>query len=450
MLLWSYHTKQYKGEFLMTNILERGVDFNSNISFCDDGTRITNDAGLLLMGDFLHHLDFEQMVLKALPNQEWRRSPKHQFSSLLTQLLLQKIAGYQKDSMTKNLARDPALKLCLNKNILASQPTVSRFVNHLDPSMISGFEALNLALNERLIRQTNQTDMIIDVDSTHSDTFGDQVNAAFNSHYASTGLHPLLAFDGLSGMFLGAKLRPGNVYTSTGVADFLRPIIDYTQKFSCQMNTLIRGDSGFATPELYQLCLSSNTDFLIKLKANAKLLALAESCAQTIAPEDASAHFFNLNYRAASWPESWRLRVVLKATRPAGELLCHYEFLVTTLTELSCADLFRMYHNRGVAENFIKEAKDGFGFDKTNSHSFQANTTRMWLAVLSYTLSLLFKRLVLPNAIQTTTIGTLRFWLLHIAGRVTTHARKILIHLSRSNPYIKLFWDVLYRIHRLD
>jgi len=103
-----------------------------------------------------------------------------------------------------------------------------------------------------------------------------------------------------------------------------------------------------------------------------------------------------------------------------------------------------------IAENFIKEAKDGFGFDKTNSHSFQANTTRMWLAVLSYTLSLLFKRLVLPNAIQATTIGTLRFWLLHIVGRVTTHSRKILIHLSRSKPYIRLFWDVLHRIHRLD
>ncbi|KRK87515.1 hypothetical protein FC99_GL000854 [Levilactobacillus koreensis JCM 16448] len=136
-------------------------------------------------------------------------------------------------------------------------------------------------------------------------------------------------------------------------------------------------------------------------------------------------------------------------TRPAGELLCHYEFLVTTLTELSSIDLFRMYHNRGVAENFIKEAKDGFGFDKTNSHSFQANTTRMWLAVLSYTLSLLFKRLVLPSTIQTATIGTLRFWLLHIAGRVTTHARKTSIHLSRSNPHIRLFWYALHQIHAL-
>jgi len=433
----------------MTNILDHGLDFNSKISFCDDGTQLTNDSGLLLMTDFLHHINFKQLVLCALPKQEWRRSPKHRLSSLLTQVLLQKIAGYQNDSMTKNLSHDPVLKLCLDKDTLASQPTISRFINHLGSSAVAGLETLNRDLNKLVIKQNNQTDMIIDVDSTHSDTFGNQVNAAFNSHYASMGLHPLLAFDGLSGMFLGAKLRPGNVYTSTGVVDFMRPIIDYTKKFSCQMNTLVRGDSGFATPKLYQLCLSSDTDFLIKLKTNAKLLALAESCAKLIDPEDTSAHFFNLNYRAASWPESWRLRVVLKVTRPAGELLCHYEFLVTTLTELSSIDLFRMYHNRGVAENFIKEAKDGFGFDKTNSHSFQANTTRMWLAVLSYTLSLLFKRLVLPSTIQTATIGTLRFWLLHIAGRVTTHARKTSIHLSRSNPHIRLFWYALHQIHAL-
>ncbi|WP_164511503.1 transposase, partial [Levilactobacillus cerevisiae] len=144
------------------------------------------------------------------------------------------------------------------------------------------------------------------------------------------------------------------------------------------------------------------------------------------------------------------LRVVLKASRSVDDLFWHFEYLVTTLKDVTIIDLFRAYHKRGIAENFIKEAKEGFGFDKTNSHSFQANNVRMWLAVLSYTLTLMFKQLVLSSSMQSKTIGTLRFQLFHIAGRVTTHAHKIVVHLSRSNPFIQLFWFSLHRIHQLD
>lgn len=63
---------------------------------------------------------------------------------------------------------------------------------------------------------------MIDVDPTHSDTFGNQENAAYNGYHGTLGYHPLVAFDRLIGFFLGAQLRPGNVYTSNGAADFLR------------------------------------------------------------------------------------------------------------------------------------------------------------------------------------------------------------------------------------
>jgi len=435
----------------MNNILNSGLYFNPNISYCVDGNELTNDAGLPLFMDFIKKLDFENMINGYLSDAEWRSHPMHQLSAVVTQLIIQKSAGYQNDSMVTSLSRDPVLKLCLNTNKLASQSTISRFMNHLSTKSLDGFEKINLGLNKILINHNNQTIMIIDVDSTHSDTFGDQNEATYNSHYSSVGFHPLVAFDGLSGMFLGAQLRPGNVYTSTGVVGFLKPIIENYKKLSCDMNTLVRGDSGFATPDLYKLCLSENVNFLIKLKSNAKLIDLADKCSRDIPFGDTKPHYFNLNYQASSWiPDKIKPRVVLKATRPTGELLCHYEFLVTTLIELPISELFHMYNNRGVAENFIKESKLGFGFDKTNSHSFQANEVRMWLAVLSYTLVLLFKKMVLPAGMRTKTIGTIRFCIFHLAGRVTTHARKIFIHLSCSNPFLRLIRQSMRNIHNLE
>ncbi|WP_367377180.1 IS1380 family transposase [Levilactobacillus cerevisiae] len=434
----------------MTNILDHGLDFNSKISFCDDGTQLTNDAGLFLTTEFLQKIDFDKMIKSFLPQIDSRCRPKHGFSELLTQLLLQKIAGYQNDSMITALTKDVALKLCLGTDQLASQPTISRFINRLDQTATDGFSRLNLALNRRLIAQSNQSDMVLDVDSTHCDTFGNQVESAYNPHYASMGLHPLIAFNGLTGMLLGAKLRPGNVYTSNGVAAFLDPIIAFIAKANPRMNLLVRGDSGFATPELYQLCLDTKTKFLIKLKSNSRLSALAMKCVEGLRSDDFCEHYFTLDYQAEHWSEDWHLRVVLKASRSVDDLFWHFEYLVTTLKDVTIIDLFRAYHKRGIAENFIKEAKEGFGFDKTNSHSFQANNVRMWLAVLSYTLTLMFKQLVLSSSMQSKTIGTLRFQLFHIAGRVTTHAHKIVVHLSRSNPFIQLFWFSLHRIHQLD
>jgi hypothetical protein len=95
--------------------------------------------------------------------------------------------------------------------------------------------------------------MIIDVDSTHADTFGHQENANYNAHYQANG-YPLIAFDSLTGQLWGVKLRAGNKYTSNDVSEFLSPILKDCRKYSCDPDILIRGDSGFATPELYKLC----------------------------------------------------------------------------------------------------------------------------------------------------------------------------------------------------
>jgi len=40
--------------------------------------------------------------------------------------------------------------------------------------------------------------MIIDLDSTHSDTFGNQEQKVYNSHYRIKGYHLLVAFDDLT------------------------------------------------------------------------------------------------------------------------------------------------------------------------------------------------------------------------------------------------------------
>lgn len=73
-----------------------------------------------------------------------------------------------------------------------------------------------------------------------------------------------------------AKLRPGNVYTSNGVVEFIKPLIKhYNEKFP-ETTPFIRGDSGFAVPALYDLCEKESVYYGIRLKSNANLQRLAD------------------------------------------------------------------------------------------------------------------------------------------------------------------------------
>lgn len=111
---------------------------------------------------------------------------------------------------------------------------------------------------------------------------------------------------------------------------------------------------------------------MIRLKANAQLAKLAESfilIGDDHHWEEKEVHYYSTSYRAKSW--SQERRVCIKSTREAGELIFRHEYVITNCSEnLSAENIFYTYQNRGTMGNFIKEAKNGFYFDKTDSSTF--------------------------------------------------------------------------------
>lgn len=131
-----------------------------------------------------------------------------------------------------------------------------------------------------------------------------------NAHYGTVGFHPLVAFDGLTGDFLKAKLRSGKVYTSNGTVDFLRPLLEHYNQTFPETSTLVRGDSGFAVPDLYELCEQESVYYVIRLKSNAKLQVLAEELHPTSEIRDvtkAERYMEESIYQASSWSKERRI-----------------------------------------------------------------------------------------------------------------------------------------------
>jgi len=434
----------------MTTIQPISSFSNKNILISSDGGNLSSDSGLILLKDFLHKIDWKEMMTDALYFVDQRQDPTHSYHEILEQHLYQIIAGYHADSQANILRKDPILQTVLEKKKLSSQSTFSRFLKVVTDRNIEEMDELSRRLTDLFYLQNKPKEVVIDLDSTHSDTFGKQEKANYNAHYATNGYHPLVAFDGLTGMLLGAQLRPGNVYTSNGAEIFLEPIISHLQALLPETNLLVRGDSGFAKPEIYDLCEEKGIHFLIRLKSNARLSKLAESLMPYDDETDLTKKeilWNEISYKATSWKKD--RKVIIKSTRNEGELFFQHEFLVTNITALSAEGIYPLYQKRGEMENFIKEIKSGFAFDKTDSKTFLINQFRMMISCVAYSIVQVMKRLVFPEKNRGKRIASIRFQLFHIAGKVTHHARQIRIRLSSSYVFQELFWKISSNIRQL-
>lgn len=97
---------------------------------------------------------------------------------------------------------------------------------------------------------------------------------------------PLVVMDGLTGDFMKAKLRPGNIYTSNGVVDFIQPLVEHYNKNFPKTTPFIRGDSGFAVTALYELCEKESVYYVIRLNWNANLQRIADEIHPSKTPTD--------------------------------------------------------------------------------------------------------------------------------------------------------------------
>ena len=60
------------------------------------------------------------------------------------------IAGYFEDDASDELTNDPVFTAVLNKDALASQPTVSRFFNRMDEDTLNHFLTIGRILRKRV------------------------------------------------------------------------------------------------------------------------------------------------------------------------------------------------------------------------------------------------------------------------------------------------------------
>lgn len=445
-------TKISRGRFPMNSLNDMALNFNNRIKFNFNGGDLTSDSGLILLREFDEKLGFSSLIKNSFKTTDTAKYRFHCDADNLLQKMYMSIASYFADSTSDELRMDPLFNHILAKK-LASQPTLSRFFSRMDKNTIKQLDEINMNMRKRIYSVEKPKHILLDVDSTNFKTFGKQEESSFNFHYKSNGYHPLLAFDGLTGDLLKAELRPGSIYTSNGIEEFIRPLIKEFSELEPDTHLSLRGDSGFAKPKLYELLEENSVSYAIRLKANASLYSLAAGAVQELTDIctsnilDYKVVYDEFYYQANSWDVP--RRVVVKVEKPSNQMVFMHSFIVTNM-ELSPMQVLMFYCNRGKMENYIKEFKNGFRFDRMSSNSFLTNQNKLQMYVITYNLFNWFRRLVLSKEFRKLQIDTIRIKMFKVAAKVVRGGGYIKFKLCSYFQYKKEFMQTLDNIYALN
>lgn len=436
----------------MYSLNDTALECNRQLKINFNGGDLSSDAGLLLIKEFACKMGFIKILKTMFKTNDTALFRFHKDDENLWQEIYQILGGYFEDDCADELTNDPIFTAVLDKKALASQPTISRFMNRLDEDTLNQFFAL-LRRFRKVVYSVKRPKMILlDLDSTLLDTYGNQEGEGFNYHYQNHGYHPLVAYDGITGDLLKIQLRDGTDYSSTGVSEFLQPLLDEFGEDYPDIPLLLRADSGFTKPELYEQCETNGISYVIRLKNNGVLLGLAASIEDELMEKTKNdkvsyaVAYGEFYYQASSW--KYPRRVVCKIEKPTGQFIHMFTFIVTNM-DADPEQLIRFYCKRGSMENFIKESKNGFDFGAVSSSSKIVNANRLQIHALAYNIFNWFKRLALSASMRKHQIDTIRLKMLKIAAKVVRSARYITFKLCSSCPYKKEFYETLENIKLL-
>jgi hypothetical protein len=428
------------------------VDFDRRLKLEFHGSRITSDAGLLAYRELDDALGLSDLAGAALSECRRGKNTRHLLTGLLRQSVFGRLAGYEDVNDAERLAHDPAMRAVVGRQGLdraaASTSQMGRFETAwlASEANLAALADLSGAWIDRVHARRPQTTIVLDMDSSVSETHGAQEGSAYNGHFGCTCYHPLFVFNQF-GDLERCSLRPGNVHSAADWRDVLEPVV--ARYRHGMKRRYFRGDAAYATPGIYEFLEAEGYKYTIRLPANA---VLQERIGWLLKrpvgrpPNEVRRYYASFSYQAASWSKP--RRVVAKVEWHPGELYPRVGFIVTNMTR-PAERVTLFYNHRGTAEQHIKEGKNAIVWTRLSCRRFASNAVRLQLHALAYNLASFLRTLTLPEAVSHWSMTTLRDRLVKIGAKIVRHGRSITFQMAEVMVSRDLFQQILDAITAL-
>ena len=202
--------------------------FNPSLKVDFQGSRVTSDAGLILVRELDESLGFSELIEQHLTDSRGKNT-QLPLADLLRQSIYSRMAGYEDVNDAERFSQDPTFRLIGSEKIWERGAALTSRLQSFETELLTQENNLGglAAINRELIATAENMDdferVVLEMDSTEIPVYGQQEQSSYNGHFESTcGYYPLLLFNG-EGDCVAAKLRPGNVHSAEDWDEVLGP-----------------------------------------------------------------------------------------------------------------------------------------------------------------------------------------------------------------------------------
>jgi hypothetical protein len=421
-----------------------GRSSNVKVDVRADGTGLSSRAGTALLALAAQRLGLTDALARALAGTRERRSA-HDPGRVFCDLAVMLADGGRCVSDLVALGSQPALF-----GNIASVSTARRVLLSLGELELDRVRAARARARARAwAAGVAPAQVILDFDATPITAHSDKQHAA--GHYkGGFGFHPLLATCGRE--VLAAILRPGNA-GANNAADHLEVFeLALAQLPAAALNgsILVRSDSAGASHAFADACRETRACFsfgyAIDERVRAAILALPERAWRPAVNGDdeprEGAWVAELSGRVGldAWPEGSRLICRRERPHPGAQLSFtdhdghRFQCFITDQPDSDLAALELRHREHAIVEDRVRALKST-GLSNLPFSAFAANQAWLEAALVAHDLTVWTQLLLFDGDHRVCEPKRLRYRLLHVAARLTRHARRVTLHLPADWPW---------------
>ena len=435
--------------------------------------KLTTASGLGTVLDLFDQSPLAREFKKCLPERKSHRSSGSYLLALM--VLAGHIHGVEALADLAEIKDDPYLQKLFGDEAAAVR-TIGDFLRDFEPEHIEGLNQFLDQMSRTLFGSLQAKhperfrDLIIDMDSTYHEHYGDQIEGLAWNYKNEWSLETQVAFSSF-GFCHSVLLRPGNTKSGTEAASQLDQLLKDTLKQAERRQSkryFFRADSAYCNQDVIKMCLKKGLMFTLTAHDGTtgwkdRLQEEGIDWSPWVYGEDeiarASRRGFELPrvevgrfYWKPSWADEKLLfPIVVKRTwkvvrdkqpfqgnlfapdtiRQLGEW--DYYAVVTNfgLSEWSLQSVIEHHAKRGNAENFVKEEKYNFKLKNFPCQKLTANHAWILLAQVAHNMIRWIALMDAPDRPHYS--KKIRSKYVFVAGRLVSHARTFVLRVMKTS-----------------
>jgi hypothetical protein len=351
---------------------------------------------------------------------------------------------------------------------VCSDATAFRVIDRIagDPDGLERLRVAHARARARVWELTGAPELLeIDVDATLIGSHSEKEGAAGNFK-GGYGFHPMLAYADQSGEALAGELRPGNAGANTAADQIMvaeHAINQIPEEHIESIEILLRADSAGASHDLLDWCRQARIRFSVgyELSETVRTQVLeipGEDWVSAVEQDGTPRRNGQVAEITAAldltgWPEGSRVIVRRERAHPGAQLTFtdhdgHRFQSILTDQPGEIIEIERRHRARAHVEDHIRNDKDT-GMRNLPFKEFEHN--RIWLQIIliAHDLITWMKRLLLTGNLARCEPKRLRYRILHVAGRLSFHARTATLRLQASWPWANELTSAFERLAAL-